>query len=130
MVRLITASTLLPPALGGCHAVLHGPATKRLIVAAQRGERRDGSWPDDFVGQLAQAFDNLLTVVQAAQMGPEDIVRLDVSMLAPGVPADIVERLRAERLGRFPCAMACTAVAGLGDVRCLVQIGAEAMRGA
>jgi len=66
----------------------------------------------------------------AAQMGPEDIVRLDVSMLAPGVPADIVERLRAERLGRFPCAMACTAVAGLGDVRCLVQIGAEAVRGA
>ena len=128
MARLISPSTITPPALGGCHAVLHGPTTKRLIVGAQRGERPDGSYPDDFVGQLAQAFDNLLTVIQAAQMAPEDIVRLDVAMLAPGVPADIVERLRADRLGRFHCAMTCVAVSGLGDIRCLVHVSAEAVK--
>ena len=45
-----------------------------LFVSGQVGSRADGSPEPDFAGQVRLAFDNLLSVLEAAGCGPMDIV--------------------------------------------------------
>jgi enamine deaminase RidA (YjgF/YER057c/UK114 family) len=48
---------------------------RRLIVSGQVGMRSDGTIPDDGAAQIAQAYDNLRTVLGAHGMGLTDVVR-------------------------------------------------------
>lgn len=128
-MRYINPSTLPQAPEGGSHGVLMGEIVKRLIIGGQTGFRADGSIPPDFEGQIGQAFENFIAVIEAAQLDVRDVVRLSVRVVAPGSPA-LVESLRSRKFGRMHCALSYCEVVALSDPRCLIEVDGEAARSA
>ncbi len=126
-----------PPALGRPRGFSHGtlaPAGGRLLfVAGHTAAGEDGRVPEDasdFSDQFARALDRVLTVVEEAGGGPEDIGRLtiyvtdmDAYVAARG---RIGEAYRA-RMGRHYPAMALLEVRRLVDEGAVVEIEATAV---
>lgn len=126
-----------PPALGRPRGFSHGilaPAGGRLLfVAGQTAAGDDGRVPDvarGFADQFARALDRVLTVVEEAGGGPEDIGRLtlyvtdlDAYLAARG---PLGEAYRA-RMGRHYPAMALVEVRRLMDEGAVVEIEATAV---
>ncbi len=91
--------------------------------AAQVFEHRD------FVGQFAQALDNVLAVVQAAGGKPESVVKMTIYVTDLQAYRDAHRAVGAawrERFGRHFPAMALVGVAGLVEQSALVEIEAIA----
>lgn len=109
------------------HAVLLGPQAKRLLISAQSGLKPDQTIDATLEGQMAQAFDNLLAVVEAAQMAQADLVRVTAYVAAPG-GIEAFRQTRDAKWGKFAPAATYVEVASLSDPRFLVEIYAEAVR--
>lgn len=52
--------------------------TKLVYIAGQLGEDASGRFPNDFEGQLKQAFANLRTALEAVGATPEQVVKITV----------------------------------------------------
>ncbi len=102
-----------------------------LLVAGQIGWNAEGRIvSDDFVEQFAQALDNVLAAVRAAQGTPESIGRFTLYVvdkrqyLARAREIGVVYR---ERMGRHFPAMSLVEVKALLEDRALVEIEATAV---
>ena len=117
------------PEAGGRYAqgVLLAPAAKRLIISGQVGKTSEGVVLEGLEAQTAQAFDNLLAIVDAAGMIPKDIVKLTVFCAVAGGISRI-RGIRAAKLGTLTPASTYLEVAGLADRAYLVEIEGEAVR--
>jgi enamine deaminase RidA (YjgF/YER057c/UK114 family) len=108
-------------------AVVDGPT---LFVAGQVGWNADGVFERaDFVGQFAQAVDNVLAVVRAAGGGPSDVARMIVYVTDVAAYRAAVRDLGPvwrERFGKHFPAMALVGVAGLVEEGALLEIEAIA----
>lgn len=63
---------------------VEAPASARwLHIAGQVGMRPDGSLPENSAGQFEQAWQNVVAVLEAAEMGPEDLVSVNVFITNP-----------------------------------------------
>jgi enamine deaminase RidA (YjgF/YER057c/UK114 family) len=85
---------------------------------------------DDFVGQFAQALDNVIDVVRAGGGRPEDIASMTVFVTDLAAYRASLKRLGPvwkERLGKHYPAMALLGVAGLVEERALIEIQAVAV---
>jgi len=85
---------------------------------------------DDFAGQCAQAFRNVVAVLRASGAGPEHLVRLTwyiTSREEYGASLRDIGRLYREIVGRHFPAMAVVIVAGLVEPRAKVEIEATAI---
>ncbi|MCB2135051.1 MAG: RidA family protein [Rhodobacteraceae bacterium] len=119
------------PAKGYANGVLIGDGT--LFVGGQIGWTAAQVFEtDDFVGQMEQALQNIVAVVEAAGGTPEDITRLTWFI------TDKREYLARQRevgeayrrvLGRHFPAMSVVVVAGLIEDRALIEIEATAVIG-
>lgn len=103
---------------------------RMLFVAGQIGWTPEGRFEtDDFVGQFAQALDNVLDVVRAAGGKPTDVVRMTVYVTdldAYRESRSAIGEIWRARMGRHFPAMALLRVAGLLERRALVEIEAIA----
>lgn len=103
---------------------------RTLHVAGQIGWRPDGRFEtDDFVGQFAQALDNVLDVVRAAGGKATDVVKMTVYVTdldAYRESRAVLGEVWRTRMGRHYPAMALLQVAGLLEPRALVEIEAVA----
>ncbi|MBD3887644.1 RidA family protein [Phormidium tenue FACHB-886] len=54
------------------------PDAQLVYIAGQLGEDRNGHFPNDFEGQLEQAFTNLRTALEAVGVAPEHVVKITV----------------------------------------------------
>ena len=71
-----------PPTIAEPRGYSHGievpPGARLLAVSGQVGVRPDGSLAESFEEQAEWTFKNILAVLEAADMGREDIVRLGI----------------------------------------------------
>ncbi len=123
----IVAPPDLVPARGYSHGVAAGGRT--LHIAGQIGWNLQGVLPDDFVGQFAQALDNVLSVIREAGGEPTDLVQMtvyvtDVQQYRSSTSA--LGPIWKERLGRHYPAMALVGVVGLVHPQSLLEIEATA----
>jgi enamine deaminase RidA (YjgF/YER057c/UK114 family) len=99
-----------------------------LHVAGQVGWGADQKFASaDFVGQFAQALDNVLAVVRAAGGAPEGVARMTVyvtDLAAYRASLRALGPVWRERFGKHFPAMALVGVAGLVEQGALVEIEA------
>jgi 2-iminobutanoate/2-iminopropanoate deaminase len=96
-----------------------------LVLSGQVGMAADGSVPDDTGDQLKLALENVLSNLEAAAMGVEDLVKLTFYLIKPLDP----ERRRmilAERLGTHTPCMTLVYVAGLASPAIKAEVDAWA----
>jgi enamine deaminase RidA (YjgF/YER057c/UK114 family) len=102
-----------------------------VFVAGQVGWNREGHMvSDDFVGQFAQALDNVLDVVWAAGGSPQSLARMVVYVTDKREyvqSARQVGEVWRHRLGKHFPAMALVEVKGLLDDQARVEIEAVAI---
>ena len=72
-----------PPAAMYSHSVEIPPNARWLYTAGQVGLRPDGTLAEGFEAQHDQIWQNTLRILAAADMGPENIVRLNVYSTDP-----------------------------------------------
>lgn len=107
------------------HAVIVENATRRLVISGQVGVDTDGTVPASGEAQIAQAFRNLRTVLEAHGMGIINVVKttaflMDRSLLPPYRAA------RDTLFADHAPASTLLFVSGLADPRWMVEIEAEA----
>ncbi len=118
-----------PKAKGYANGMITAGLGERvLFVAGQIGWLPDGKFATtDFVGQFAQALDNVLAVVHAAGGTAASIARMTIYVTDLDAYRDGAKAIGAvwrERLGRHFPAMALIGVAGLVEREAKVEIEA------
>ena len=125
---IINPDSLFPPR-GYNHGV-RGPGDL-VFVAGQIGWSREGRMvSDDFVGQFAQALDNVLDVVWAAGGSPESVARMVVYVTDKREyvqNARPVGEIWRKKMGKHFPAMALVEVKGLVEDDAKVEIEAVAL---
>ncbi len=124
-----------PPALGAPRGYANGilaPGGGRLLfVAGQVGwDAGQNLVSHDFVGQFAQALDNILLVVEAAGGAATDVARMTVYVVDKAEYAAARRELAAQwraRFGRHYPAMSLVEVRGLLELGARVEIEATAV---
>lgn len=66
-----------PTPHGYSHAVLAAPVSKIAFIAGQGGENTQGELSNNFADQVAQAYQNLRSVLTALQVEPQQVVKLN-----------------------------------------------------
>ena len=127
MPRILNPPTVRPPGGAYSHGVLVGAPFKRLLISGQVPVRLDGTVPEGLEAQLAQSFDNLLAIIAAAQMVPDDIVKTTTYVTQPGAIA-IYRKVRMDKLGAITPASTYLEIAGLASADWLCEIEAEVVR--
>ncbi len=121
-VRPINPESLIPP-VGYAHGAIGSGSV--LELAGQVGWDRDGNLADGLVAQVAQAFDNLLAVLNECGCAATDLARLriyttDVSGYRANLKA--IGRVYRERFGKHFPAMTLLGVTALFEEAALVEI--------
>ena len=105
------------------------PAGQTLYIGGQNGTDAEGQIVEGGVAaQSAQAMRNVLTVLAAANAGPENVVKLTV-YLAEGEDLQAAFVASVQIWGQQPTAITVVRVAGLGRPEALVEIDAIALVG-
>ncbi len=121
-VRLINPESLIRPA-GYAHGAIGSGGV--LELAGQVGWDRDGNLADGLVAQVAQAFDNLIAVLDECGCGPKDVARLRIYTVDVDGYRNNLKEIGAvyrERFGKHFPAMTLVGVAALFDEGALVEI--------
>lgn len=109
------------------HATEVALGTHLLFVSGQFGVRPDGSLPDTFDAQAAQALANVRSLLTAARMGMENLVKLTF-FLTRSTDAPALVAVRAAKLeGLPPPAVTVVTVSALARPDYLVEVEAIAV---
>lgn len=127
MKRFLKPTGIAPAASGQPHGLAHGGAFKRLVIGGQVGADSMGDVPAGFEAQVELAFDNLLAVIDAAQLAADDLTKLTAYVAAPQGFAQY-HVVRERKVGAATPVSTYVEVAGLGDPRWLISIEGEAIR--
>ena len=92
-VRASNPSTVAPPVGMYSHSIQVPANARWLVTAGQIGMRPDGTTPEGFEAQHEQIWLNTLALLADADMGPEDIVRINVYSTDP----EGIQYVRAHR---------------------------------
>ncbi len=127
MKRFLKPTNIAPTASGQPHGLAHGGVFKRLAIGGQVGADPSGNVPAGFEAQVELAFDNLLAVIEAAQLAVGDLTRLTAYVVAPQGFAQY-HLVRERKIGAATPVSTYVEVTGLGDPRWLISIEGEAIR--
>lgn len=118
-------AAVAPPFSAYSHAVEVASGARWLHVSGQVGVQRDGSVPAEPAAQMEQAWRNVLAVVNAAGMGPEDLVKVTAYLTRPE-DIGLFREVRDTLLDGAQPASTLILVAGLAHADWLVEIEAVA----
>jgi enamine deaminase RidA (YjgF/YER057c/UK114 family) len=127
MKRFLRPTKIAPAVSGQPHGLAHGGVFKRLVIGGQIGADPSGDVPTGFEAQVELAFDNLLAVIDAAQLAVSDLTRLTAYVVAPRCFAQYL-LVRERKIGAATPVSTYVEIAGLGDPRWLISIEGEAIR--
>jgi 2-iminobutanoate/2-iminopropanoate deaminase len=127
MKRFLRPAKISPGPCGHTHGIAHGRVFKRLLIAGQSGADPAGDVPAGFEAQAELAFDNLLAVIEAAQLTIGDLVRIVAYAAVPGSLA-LYNLVRDRKVGSATPVSTYVEIAGLGDPRWLISIEGEAIQ--
>lgn len=128
MRRPVTTTHLDPEELHRNPAFTQGviaPAARTLYVGGQLGTDRTGELLDGIEAQTVQAMRNVLTVLAAANTGPEHVVKLTI-YLVDGVDAQVGYAASRSVWGDHRTAITVVSTAGHARPGALVEIDAIA----
>lgn len=116
---------MAPPAGLYSQGVVAPAQGRWLHIAGQVGLRPDGTLPADFAGQAEVAWQNILAVLQAADMGPANLVKVTTFLTSA---ADLPQfgPVRARYLGDARPASTLLVVQALARPEWLVEVEAVA----
>jgi enamine deaminase RidA (YjgF/YER057c/UK114 family) len=127
MSRFFNPSTVPPPASCYTQGIAHSAIYKRLIISGQIGMTAEGQLAHGLEAQMELAFDNLIRILEAAQLDKSDLIKITVYVTVPG-SVTLYRRVRERKLGTHaPCATYLE-IAGLASPEMLVEIEGEAVR--
>ena len=124
-IERLLLDNLPAPVSHYCHVVRAGD---RVWVSGMVGIRKDGSIPEDVVGQFEVAMDWLDRALRAAGGRPEHIVKVQVFLTDINDRAKI-NPLRQDYLGKHRPASTLVEVSALITPQLKVEIEAEAILG-
>ena len=118
----------IAPPVGLYSQGMVAPAAGRwLYIAGQVGLRPDGSVPATFEAQAQAAWENVMGVLAAAEMGPADLVKVTV-FLTDAAQLPLFGPIRARFLGDARPASTLLVVAALGRPEWQVEVEAVACK--
>ncbi|MBU0724172.1 MAG: RidA family protein [Alphaproteobacteria bacterium] len=116
------------PASKYAQMVEGGGNLRWLHISGQIGVTAEGTVLDGFEAQCEQTFRNIITCLEAAGMGIEDLVKITVLMTRQSdVPA--YRGIRDRMLNGIETASTLMVVAGLASPAFLIEIEAVAAKG-
>ena len=118
-------TAVAPPFSAYSHAVEVASGARWLHVSGQVGVQPDGSVPAEPGAQMEQAWRNVLDVVKAAGMGPQDLVKVTAYLTRPEDTA-LFREVRDTLLDGARPASTLIIVVGLAHPDWLVEIEAVA----
>jgi 2-iminobutanoate/2-iminopropanoate deaminase len=125
MAEARNPDSIHPPLARYSHQIeLTGPQ-RLLVFSGQVGMTRDRQVPGDAATQLELALDNVLRNLEAAGMGPGDLVKLTFYLTEPIEPERRAAILAGRLAGHEPC-MTLVRVAGLASPALKVEVDAWA----
>ena len=127
MKRFLKPQKISAAASPHSQGLVHGRVFKRLLIAGQIGADHTGEAPADFEAQAELAFDNLLAVIEAAQLSIGDLVRIKAYAAVPDSLARYT-RVVERKIGSTTPVSTYLEIAGLGDPRWLILIEGEAIQ--
>lgn len=127
MLKLVNPPSFPKPASNYSQGVVHRAGAERLVISGQVGVRPDGSTVPDLEGQMAQTWDNFLTVLRTAGFATTDVTKVIVYVTRPALAE--FRRGREKALGAHAPAATYVEVAGLASPDYLVEIEGEAVKG-
>jgi enamine deaminase RidA (YjgF/YER057c/UK114 family) len=97
-LKTYNPATVHQPPAAYSHAVEVSPNARWLYLAGQGGFRLDGTRPEGIEAQAEQTWRNILSILKAAGMGPENIVRV-TTYTTSGSFRDAIQAARVRALG-------------------------------
>lgn len=115
------------PGTGYSHGIELPPNTRLLYLAGQLGVAADGKMAPDIRGQAEQAWRNLGSVLQAAGMGYENLVKVTHFLVRrEDIPA--YREVRAQFLGKNAPASTLLVISALARPDALIEVEAVAAK--
>lgn len=113
------------PASRYAHGVSVGGASRWLLVSGQMGLLPDGALAGDSEAQMRRCFQNIITVLEDAGMGVDNLVKITAFVTDAGDVASF-RGIRDQMLGGHECASTLLVVNGLASPDWKVEIEAVA----
>ena len=127
MLKLYNPSAMAPSAAHYSQGVEVPPGARMLYIAGQVGVTADGVMEEGFTAQAEQAWNNVLTVLEAAAMGVEDLVHVNIYYLDKG-EVGTVRATRDRFLGDHKPSSTFAVVSGLAQPEWLYEMDAVAAK--
>ena len=127
MLKSHTPNTVAPP-FSEYHHGMEAPAGARLLlVSGQIGILPDGSLPDTIEDQCEAAWRNVFSVLEAADMGAENLLRINQYYVRTE-DLEPVRKMRVKMTGDLRTGSTLLRVASLASPDWLIEIGATAAK--
>jgi enamine deaminase RidA (YjgF/YER057c/UK114 family) len=126
-VRALNPPEIAPPVGAYSQAILTQGAGRTLYIAGQVGLQPDGQLAEGFEAQAEAAWKNIVAVLAAAGLGPQDLVKVTTFVTDPAHLA-LFGPVRTRYLGTARPASTLVVVRALARPEWLVEVEAVAWR--
>ena len=121
MIELLNPPTIAAPASRYSHAAVVAPNARWLVISGQVGVAPDGTIENGIEAQTERVWQNTLAVLEAANMGVENIVKA-TAFLLERAHLPVYRRIRDAHLGAHAAASTLYFVAGLAHPDWLIEM--------
>jgi len=125
MLTIHNPDSIAPPASIYSQGIEVPPNARWLYIAGQVGVKPDGTMADGFEAQCKQSWDNLIAVLNSADMDIPDLVRVN-GYITDKADVAAFREVRIPYLGDTRTAFTLVVVADLASPDWLVEIDAVA----
>ena len=126
MAKHHSPGTIAPPLSRYSHAVETPAGARWLHISGQVGIKPDASLAEGLEAQMAQAWQNILAILKAADMDRSDLVKVTTFLTTEGADVALFREVRDRTLGAAKPASTLIIVAGLAKPEYLAEIEAIA----
>lgn len=127
MIRFINPANIVAPASRYSHAAEVGANARWLHISGQIGVNPDGTVAQGIEAQTERAWLNIIAILEAAEMGLEDLVKVN-AFLVDREHLATVRAVRDRHLGDHRAASTLYIVAGLAKPEWQIEVEAVAAK--
>ena len=127
MIKVINPTTIAAPPSNFVHAVEVPAGARTLYISGQTGVNADGSIPEGTNEQADIAWQNLIEILKAADMGVENIVKITV-LVTDASDNTVAREKRTQYARQYQGTSTFMVVAGLANPKLKFEIEAIAAK--
>jgi 2-iminobutanoate/2-iminopropanoate deaminase len=127
MNKVHNPPTVAAPVGSYVHAIEIPPNARVLHISGQLGVGLDGRLREGTADQAAQAWVNILNILSAAGMGPDNLVKI-TTFVTDAADVSVVREARQKALGTIKPASTLLIIKGLAAPEYRVEIEAVAAK--